>query len=119
MGALPVAGNVFVGLGQRGIDVDGAEDLVEPDAMLHRQDVFGDQVARMLADDRHAENAVLSRHREDLDEAMRLAVRDGAVEVVDAVSGHFVGNAFSFASSSFSPTRATSGSVNVAQGMTE
>ena len=49
--ALPVPRDVLVGFGQRRVDVDGAEDLVQADAMLHRQHVFGDQVAGMLADD--------------------------------------------------------------------
>ena len=55
-----------------------------------------------------------------LHEAVRLAVGDRPVEVVDAV-GRSPRSAmpFSFASVSFSPTRATSGSVNVAQGITE
>ena len=54
---LPVASGVLgTALGQRGIDVDGAEDQVEPDAMLHRQDVFGDQVALPSSpNDRHAD----------------------------------------------------------------
>ena len=54
--------------------------------MLHRQHVLGQQVAGVHADDRHAEDPVLARHREHLDPAVRGAVGDGAVEVVDAVA---------------------------------
>jgi hypothetical protein len=34
----------------------GAEDLVQPDAMAHRADELGDQVARVLARDGDAED---------------------------------------------------------------
>jgi hypothetical protein len=70
--------------------VDGAEQLVESEAVLHRQHVLGDQVAGMLADDGDAEDAVLPRHRQHLDEAVRLFVGDRAIEVVDAVNGDLV-----------------------------
>jgi hypothetical protein len=90
---LPDAGNVLVGLGQRRVDVDGAEDLVQADAVLHRQHVFGDQVAGMLADEGDAEDAVLARRGQHLDEAVRLAVGNGAVEVVEVVAADLVGDA--------------------------
>ena len=51
--------------------MDGAQDLVQPDAVLHRQHVLGQQVAGMLADDGHAQDAVLARHRPHLHEAMK------------------------------------------------
>ena len=79
---LPVAGDVLVGLGQGRVDVDGAENLVQTDALFHRQHKFGDQVAGMFADDSDAENPVLARHGQNLDEAVRFAVCDGAVEIV-------------------------------------
>jgi hypothetical protein len=94
--------------------------LFRPQAVLHRQHVLGQQVAGVLADDGHAQDAVLAGHGEHLDEAVRGAVGDGAVEVVDAVARHLVGDALLLlASVSFRPTRATSGSVKVAQGITE
>ena len=78
MGALPVAGNVFVGLGQRGIDVDGAEDLVAA-----RCDGFIARTYSAIRSPACSPTIVTPRmrsflRREDLDEAMRLAVRDGA-----------------------------------------
>ncbi len=93
--------------------------LFSAEAVLHRGDELGDQVARMLADDGDAEDPVLARHGEHLDEAVRLAVGDGAVQVVDAVGQTSWAMPFSFASFSFRPTRATSGSVKVAHGITE
>jgi hypothetical protein len=93
MGALPFAGGVLVGLGQRRVGVDGAQDLVQPQAVLHRQHVLGQQVAGVLADDGHAQDAVLARHGEHLDEAVRGAVGDGAVQVVDAVARDLEGDA--------------------------
>jgi hypothetical protein len=44
-----------------GIGVDRAEDLVQPEAVLHRQHVLGDQLAGMCADDGDAEDAVAGR----------------------------------------------------------
>ena len=72
---LPDAGGVLVGFGERRIDVDRAEDLVQADAVLHRGDELGDQVAGVLADDGRAEDPVLARHGEHLDHAVRLARR--------------------------------------------
>src|SRR3954471_1655858 len=45
---LPDACRVLVRLGEGGIDVDRAEDLVQADAVLHRRDVLGDQLAGVL-----------------------------------------------------------------------
>jgi hypothetical protein len=54
--------------------------------VAHRQHVLGDQVAGVLADDGDAEDAVLAGNGEHLDEAMRFAVGDRPVEIVDAVA---------------------------------
>jgi hypothetical protein len=99
--------------------VDGAQDLVQAQAVLHGQHVFGQQVAGVHADDGDAQDAVLARHGEHLDEAVGGAVGDGAVQVVDAVARDLEGDALFRASCSFRPTRATSGSMKVAQGITE
>ena len=72
--------------------MDGAENLVESDAMAHGGDVLGDQVARMFAGDGDAEDFVLAGDRQHLDQAVRFRIRDGAVQVVDAVGRDFVGN---------------------------
>jgi hypothetical protein len=119
VGLLPDPGHVLVGLGQGRVDVDGAEYLVQADAVLHRQHVLGDQVAGVFADDGDAEDAVLARHGQHLDEAVRLAVGDRPVEVVDVVAADLVGDALLLRLLSFRPTRATSGSTKVAQGITE
>jgi len=71
MCALPVAGGVLVRLGERRIDVDGAEDLVESDAVPHRGNVFDDQVARVLADYGGPQNAVAAGHAQHFHDAMR------------------------------------------------
>lgn len=44
-----------------GLAVDRAEDLVEAQAVLHRQDVFREQIARVFTDDGGAKDAVLPR----------------------------------------------------------
>src|SRR5262245_23575120 len=46
--ALPLAGDVLVRFGQRRVGMDRAEDLVQPQPVLHRQHVFGEQVACVL-----------------------------------------------------------------------
>ena len=59
--------------------------------MCIRDSIFGNQVAGVFADDGDAENSVLARRGEHFDEAMRLAVGNRAVEIVDAVMGDFTG----------------------------
>src|SRR5688572_28801521 len=59
--ALPRPGGVLVRLGEGGIDVDGAEDLVQADAVLHGGDELHDQVGGVLSGDGRAEDAVLAR----------------------------------------------------------
>src|SRR2546423_1531272 len=56
----PHAGRVFVRLGERRIDMDGAEDLVQAEAVLHGGDELHDQVAGVLPDEGGAEDAVLA-----------------------------------------------------------
>jgi hypothetical protein len=50
---------------------------------------------------------------------VRLAVGDRPVEVVDVVAADLVGDALLLRLLSLRPTRATSGSTKVAQGITE
>ena len=73
--------------------MDGAEDLVEAEAVLHRRDIFGQHVAGVLADDGGAQNLVAADRRNHLHEAMCLAVGDGAVEIIQAVNKHLVRDA--------------------------
>src|SRR6266480_30462 len=53
----PHAGRVFVRLGERRIDMDGAEDLVQAEAVLHGGDELHDQVAGVFADEGGAEES--------------------------------------------------------------
>src|SRR5437016_7818835 len=91
MGTLPCAGNVLIGFGKRGIDMDRAEDLVEPDAVFHRTDKFGDELPGVLADDRYTQDAVFARRGEYFHHAMGLLVGDGPIEVVKGVARHLAG----------------------------
>ena len=89
----PLAGSVLVGFCHRWIDVDGAEDLVQPQAVAHGQHVLGNQIAGVFADDGRAQDAVLAGHCEHLDEAVRLAVGNGAIEfliVIVIIAAFFV-----------------------------
>ncbi len=81
----PNPGGVLVSLGQGRVDMDRRKHLIEADTAAHRQDIFGQQVAGVLADDGDAKHLVLARHGQHLDEAMRLIVGDGAIQIVDAV----------------------------------
>ena len=45
VGFFPESGGVFVGLRHGRINMDGSQDLVQAEALLHRQHVFGDQIA--------------------------------------------------------------------------
>ena len=94
MGAFPFPGGVFIGFHQCRVDVDGAEYLVQPQAVLHRQHELCQQVARVFADDGHAEQLVLAGYGQHLDEALRRAVGNGTIEFVHAVFRDFKGNTF-------------------------
>src|SRR5438552_5975740 len=91
MGTLPCAGDVLVRFGKRGIDMDRAEDLVEPDAVFHRTDKFGDELPGVLADDRCTQDAVFARRGEYFHYAMGLLVGDGPVEIVKGVARYLAG----------------------------
>jgi len=41
------------------VDVDGAEDFLQPDAVLHRSDEFDDEIGRVFPGDRRAQDPVL------------------------------------------------------------
>lgn len=69
-----------------------SQDLVQPEAVLHRQNEFRQQLRRMRADDRGAQNSVFAGHRQHLDEAVGVAVGDRPVQVVQAVTRDLVGD---------------------------
>ena len=104
--ALPGPGGVLVRLGQRRVDVDGAEDLVQADAVLHRGDDSAMRSPACSPDDGDAEDPVAAGHGQHLHDAVRLAVGDGAVEVVDAVGRDLVRDALLLALRSRSGPRA-------------
>src|SRR5262245_55245600 len=68
----PCSGDVLVGLGERRIDVYGAQDLLQPDAVAHRRYVFDYQIAGVLTHYRRAQDMVLAGPREHLHHTMRL-----------------------------------------------
>jgi hypothetical protein len=59
--------------------------LFNPMPVLHREHELGEEIARVLADDRRRRGCDRARDGEHLHETVRLAVRDRAIEVVDAV----------------------------------
>src|SRR5260221_13911427 len=83
---LPVACGVLVGFGERRVNMNGTEDLVQADSVFHRRDEFDDEVGRVFPDDRRAEDPVPAGNGEDLDRALRLPVGDSAVEVFEGVA---------------------------------
>ncbi len=93
MRASPGAGRVFVRFSERRIDVDGAEDLVEADAVLHRRDELDDELARLLADDRGAQDAVGAGLGQHLHPALGSLVDDRTVELGKLEHRRFVRDA--------------------------
>lgn len=61
--------------------------------MAHRQRELRQQLARMGADDRGAEDAVLARHRQHLHEARACAIDDRAVELGQVVAQNLMRDA--------------------------
>lgn len=62
--------------------MNGAEDFVEPKPMAHREHIFADNVASMLAHDGDAQDLVFTRHRQQFDKAFGCAFRDCSVELM-------------------------------------
>src|SRR5690606_28673771 len=75
------------------VNMNGAKNLVEADIVAHRQYILGDQVARVGADNGDAKNTVLAWLGKHLDESLVGAIGNGAIEVVNAETCDFVGNA--------------------------
>ena len=73
--------------------MNGAEQLVETDSMLHRQNILGEHLAGIVGHDRDPENVVLARLDEQFHEASVRAFCDRAVEMADVVSHCLIGNA--------------------------
>jgi hypothetical protein len=96
--------------------VDDARDAAEPGARGDGQRQLGQHLARVTGDDGRAEDPVRPRPDMDLDEALGLAVEDGAVDVGELLTNVRTAMPRAAASRSESPTWATSGSVYVHQG---
>src|SRR5207245_6759012 len=64
MCATPFSGRIFVSFHEGWIDVDGAQHLGEPQAVLHGENEFRQQIPRMLAHDGDAQDPVLSGYCE-------------------------------------------------------
>lgn len=92
MGPAPFAGGELVRLGECRVGVNGGEDRAQPLPVLHREDELGQQVPGMGADDGRAEDRILTRRSEELDEACRRPVGDGAIKVVDPIARYLVSN---------------------------
>ena len=93
VGAAPGAGGKLVGLGERRVDVDGAEDLVQPQLVFHGKNEFGNQIAGVLSNNSGAEDPIAAGRREDFDEATRVAVGNRPIEFADVVARDLVGDA--------------------------
>ena len=114
MGFAPCARRIFVGFAKRRVDMDRSQYLIQPQPMLHGQNEFRNDVTSMCSDNGNAKNLIFAGNSQDFDKAMRFAIGDGAVKIVEAIGRDFVGYILHL---SFSPTRATSGSVNVVHGI--
>ena len=72
-------------LGLRGVGMDHPRERAEPDLTGHRDRDLGDHVARMRGDDRRAEDLIALLGHVHLDEPLRLAVEDRAVDFLEAL----------------------------------
>ena len=68
--------------------------FVHAQPMAHGTDVFRDQLPRVFPGDGGAEYPVLARHGQYLDHAVSGAICNGAVQILEVVTGDFVVYAF-------------------------
>ncbi len=73
--------------------MNGTQNLPQAQAVAHGTHEFGDQLARVRSDDRHAEDAVAAGGRDHFDEAAGLTFGDGPIKIVDSVACHVDGQA--------------------------
>ena len=82
----------FVGIGIRGIGMDGPQDFIKANAMLHCQDKFREQISCMGTTDRGSKDLVFSWFRKDLHHSVVVAFRNRAVQTGKIKRGLFIGN---------------------------
>ena len=61
MRTFPVTSHILVGLAHGGVDVDGGEDLIQTQFVLHRGDKLSDQLACVVGDDGGTEDCIFTR----------------------------------------------------------
>ncbi len=97
--------------------MDCTGSLVQPQPMIHCQDELCDQVTGTCVDQSDSEYSVYSWNCKDLYKTIGLALGYGPIQFVHGMGGRLISIPRSRAPCSFSPTRETSGSVNVDQGI--
>ncbi len=90
MGFLPFASGGLVGFGHGRVGVNGPQDFVQSQSMLHGQHILSEEVAGVTADDGRPEQLVAAGFSQNLDPAMVFGIGNGAIEVVNPIAGHLV-----------------------------
>jgi hypothetical protein len=89
-----LTGSILVGLGPCRLAMDRLYDFAETHIVLHRKRQFGDDFARMTANDRCLQDTVLAGHGQDSDKNVRHAIGNRAVEIVEVIVGNVVRTPF-------------------------
>src|SRR2546430_4454997 len=87
----PIPGRIFVRLGKGRIAVDGRENALQADAVLHCEHEFHQQVGGMLADNRNPQDTILVRWGKYLDESGGRVVDERAIQLTERIARDFEG----------------------------
>lgn len=93
MPAFPNPGCIFVRFRHSRVNMHRLQHLVQAQIICHRQDKLGNQLRRLFADYGHAEDFIPAGFRQHLDEAVRHAVGNRPVQLIDVISADFEGYA--------------------------
>ncbi len=72
--------------------MDGAQNAIEPDTVLHGQGELGQDLATAGPHDQCAQNAIPTGHGQYLDKALGRILGNGPVQIRQLIPGHFVSN---------------------------
>ena len=70
--------------------MNGAQNLVQPQPVPHRQHILRDQITGMRAHDGDAQDFILARHRQHLHKTVGFFIHDGTIQIIDIVPHHLV-----------------------------
>ena len=89
----PLASRKAFGFSQCRVNVNGCQNFVKVNSVLHGQYIFGNQIAGMCADDSNSQNLICIGFGQDFDTSVIFGVGYGAIQVINTIGSHFVVNA--------------------------